>query len=849
MAQPIDTPSTNIPFVETYSQRNKYRNPVEEEKKSPDFKVKDEVMFKKKAEWMFSNYLQNQAYIPFSQVNNFREFRLYGQGKQPTGKYRELLTIKDRKTGTPKNWMNMSWDNVPIFPKMRDIIKGKFSEIDWNTTITGLDDQSHSEREDAKLEVWVRQQESEYYEYADKVLGIKDPQKPLPFQPKSLEDLDMLASLGCFKTAYEITMKKLTLISEKFSDWESVKDDLTDDAIDLGLIATKDYTDPVTGKPMVRYVDPEYLIITTMQRQKALDYIPEAGEVVFYTIKELEATGLLNEKQLLKAATAYQGQLGNPTYQRLGLNNTYNVTYSMYNQFKVAVLDVEFESFDTSVAEIVQRADGNMKAFPVPFDTVKPSSGKGRKIERKTYPKRYRCKWVIGTDVVYDYGHQFNVVYDEYERPKSSFNIYKISDRSITSRCVSSIDDLQIAFLRLRNAIAKAPPAGVFIDWSALTEIAQDGGGKLSGWDLLKIRTDTGDLPYRPKMAANGMPVQGGVPPIIESKGGVGILLDELMKTIDFNLNILREITGISQVVDASQPQPGQLVGTSKIAEAATNFSLKPLLVAISHVKKQTFKGICKRWQLLALTDGVSEYFTPYTGAGVELIGLDKNAYNFYFDLDVQEMFDADMKQNILGAAQQSLMAAKTGAIGITMSDYFKIIEFLNLGEIQAAYTFLSFKEQQQRDQQQQLQAQNMAQNQQGAMQTQQAQAQQEAAMAQMALQNQLTLIKAQGNEDRLTEALRSKNKVNEIVIGNQTKPVENKEAPAEETGEAKPPSTSITFKDLPSDGKQQLAAQAGITLEASDFDEKVAEDNKSEVDKATAIAKAKPKPSPAKAS
>ena len=38
---------------------------------------------------------------------------------------------------------------------------------------------------------------------------------------------------------------------------------LEEDMIDIGYIAVQDYTDPVSCKPRMRYVDPQYLIVAS----------------------------------------------------------------------------------------------------------------------------------------------------------------------------------------------------------------------------------------------------------------------------------------------------------------------------------------------------------------------------------------------------------------------------------------------------------------------------------------------------------------------------------------------------------------------------------------------------------
>lgn len=681
----------HIPFVEKYKD-SRYTNPgdsIDPNKKIDPNDKNAKEWFKKKLEYMYSCYIRDDAYIPYSTVRDYRICRLYAQGRQPNTKYMERLTIQDKRSGIRKGWMNISWDILPILPKFRSIVLGRFEEVDYNTQAHAIDDVSSTLREDAK---WTKLVETKYAKTLaefKKELGIGDDQEQqLPFVPKSMEEMDMLASMGFFRLAYEVTMDKLLIATAQKANWHEIKRRVFEDAVDLGIIAVKDYTDPVSGKPMVRYVDPEYLIIR-QTRMNDFSNVSEAAEITWYSIGDLRAYGLTDE-ELVKASRAYSGIFGNPYMTDIP---GYPQDRNRYDYLKVAVLDAEFESFDTYFFES-RMINGNEVYFDLPFGAKKPSSKKN-KFGTRQYQKRYRAKWVIGTDIIFDYGLQYDQSYDQENKPRSSYSCYRIAEKSMISQCLTSADDIQLAVLKLRSAMAESKPAGVMIEFGSLKEIAM-GGDKMDPFDILKLYRDRGDLIFKYALQSNGMPLQGGVPPISELRGGIGPYLDELMKILDWNINMIREITGINSVVDASAPAPNALVGTAQIAEQGTSNVLRPLLSGYRNIKQRAFMNICQRWQLAGKFYPQSLPFVKETGSTtIEILKVADDIYNAVFDVYVDMPIKDEDKMQLEQACLASMQAAKTGSIGITMADYIYIKELMSINNMRAAWVYLSYREEQ----------------------------------------------------------------------------------------------------------------------------------------------------------
>jgi len=697
--------------------------------------------FVRKMQWVYSSYLRDDTYIPYSNIADIRTNRLYAQGRQPISKYRDNITLKDPITNERKGWMNISEDICPVLPKLRARVIGEFDGMDFGTTVMAIDAYSMAKREDRKVEVLVNSKYKAELEPFKQSIGIQEDKGALPFEPNNMEETNMLFDMGFEKLQEEVEMDTLCIATEQRSGWTEIKKRIIEDLIDIGYGGAKDYTDPVTNLPMVRYVDPENLIIR-QSRMNDFSNVTEGAEITWYTIAQLRTYGL-EEDDIITAINAFQGKWGNPNW---GYNSQYANNFNRYDGFRVAVLDGEFASFDTYRYEIVQKGSRKVPyELPYNVDEIRAANPKAyrkkssSKEVNKQYQKLYRCKWIIGTDIVFDYGLQYDVQYTQDGYPKSSYSIYRVSDRSMISQCISIADDLQLAILRFRNAIAQARPSGLAVEWSSLVEIAS--AMKMQPLQLLTVLNHTGNLVFKYRTNDNGMPLQGIPDPVRELQGGVGQYLNELLSVITFNINMLREITGINASVDASTPAAEALVGTSQMAYQSTMKVLKPILSSYKNIKQRCFSNVVTRWQLARRLYNVSSttYRNP-SGGTTGKIDISAGIYDLAFENYCEELITDVEKVELNNACLASMQAAKTGSVGITLSDYIFIKQLISRNNVRAAWLYLAYRELQAQAVAQAVSSENQRMNNEGAMMQKQSEQ-----------QSKMLEIAAKGNEERKT--------------------------------------------------------------------------------------------------
>jgi len=720
-------------------------------------KTKTDKFYYDRGRWLLGAYMNNLTSIRYTDLPNYIESRLYGQGKQPNIKYMDYLCPRVNKDGKAhgkrKSWMNISWDIFPAFVRIRQKVLGYMLNYDYYISAQCNDEMSDADRNELKLKLRLKQQHNDFMSFMEEYLGTPDQnQSQLPFTPKSVQEIEMIDQMGGFKLWQEIAMENFCKRSFTMSNWDEIQKQLKEDIIDLGLCITKDYLDPVTFRPKIRYCDPQYTVIRHSIDPSSRD-VTEAGEIKFYTAADLlRKYPAITKERMLDAIQANKMEWGNNRYN---FNSTYNGWNETMNMAKIAVFEFEFVNMDSAKYKIEPNQYGGeiAKQAPVGYD------GKDAKV---TYePNWYEACWIIGTNIVYNQGRRQNAPYTwNSENCNSSYTMYRAGERSIVDICKSTIDSLQINVYKTRNAEIKAAPNGVAIDWSTLLGMTH-GGKKLEPFDILKIRQDTGNLLFKGRTTAAGQPLQGGANPITAIDGGIGQHLTELITLNMKYMNDLRDLTGFPALIDATNSGGQQGLGVTEIAQQAAADVIRPALFAFKDVKKRVTENICMRWQMLALfhPEIVKSFAREVGDVWTDILQLGSEfafyKYGISFEAEVSPMLIADVKQ----AALVSMQAGKAGQPGISMADYMFILRQLETGNLKFAEMYLAYAEEKSYQQQAKMQEQNMAMNAKSAQDLEAAKAQSQGQVLEATMVQQDHLITAKAAADSQLSAQDAKQK------------------------------------------------------------------------------------------
>jgi hypothetical protein len=667
-----------------------------------DPKEKDKDWGKKWCEAIYASWKQGGTAIPYNRIEEFQLLRDLAAGRQDVLQYQKILLDESDEKGAQTGYMNINWDIPSVMPKFLRVVEGMMEQTDHQVVATAVDPTSTDDKEAAKLDMQYRMKFKEALNYIDKAMGVD---KSDEYIPESMEELNLYEGAGGFKLAREREIEEVLDYSFYISEWKETKKKIIRDLCVINCCATKDYTDKYTRKVKARYVDPAKFIgqYSRFQNHKNMEFGGELTQILISDIRKLNPD--VPESTLRELADNYNGIRGNISLDTL----TYNadIRSANYDSFLVDVMDAEWMSINSEYKTKRKTQYG----FDIMYDEDwgKVVNTEKKKTEKYDIKVVYKCKWIIGTDYVYDFGLQFDVPRPGKKEVELSYHLYKLPYRSLVSLSETHIHQMVLAYFKLQNAIAMSAPKGLAIEFTSLQNMAL-GAKKLQPLDLIKIKTQTGTLLYK-STTHKGVPnVPGGFKPIQELEGGIGNQLVEFIKVWEFNAEDIRETTGINQAADASSPDPNAPVGSNKMAIAATNNALRPIYSAYLNIKEKTAKNLSLRIQLLIKHDKEAyEGYMPVLGSmGVQIVSAGADTVDADYYIKYEAKPTDERRDVIMKAAMQAMTPDKDGSTSIGLPDFLMIERLLESGNLKYAEVYLNYKSKKNKDKQLQLQRENM---------------------------------------------------------------------------------------------------------------------------------------------
>merc|ERR1712078_605096 len=271
--------------------------------------------------------------------------------------------------------------------------------------------------------------------------------------------------------------------------------------------------------------------------------------------------------------------------------NDYNdPNHNFYNQSELAakntlnVLYFNWKTWEHDVYKIKEVPTGGKKAI-AKDDSFNPPKDKRTRFEKvkQTREVVYEGVLILGTDYILKWQKATNMI-----RPTNNINkvmmnyvvsaprMYKGNITSLVSKMTAYADLIQLTHLKLQQAIQRMAPSGVYVDADGLAEIDLGNGTNYNPQEALNLYFQTGSIIGR-SMNADGDMNPGKVP-IQELPGGGGQQSQLLIQAYNYYLNMIRDVTGLNEARDGSDPDPYALVGVQKLAAANSNTATRHIL-------------------------------------------------------------------------------------------------------------------------------------------------------------------------------------------------------------------------------------------------------------------------------
>jgi hypothetical protein len=348
------------------------------------------------------------------------------------------------------------------------------------------------------------------------------------------------------------------------------------------------------------------------------------------------------------------------------------------------------------------------------------------------------------------------------------------------------LDQIYMTFLRLQNAIAKAAPPGLKIEYGALEGMTFD-GKKFTPKDSLTLYSHTGSILYRFTPMVSGAPANSGKP-IEELRGGLGTAGADAVVLLDLLYNQLAEVTGVDRISSISQsPTSEQTKGVTEIAVASTNYTLKSFYSTYLTIKVSQIRNTTLMLQSVLLTEEGRKKYGRIVGSNyIDAIVMADKYPPIEWGFKAVARPTEFIKSNVIAAAQQAMAGGKNGIPALRLSEYMFLVEHINtLAGIKFARAYIAHKEGERDKLEQEMQQRNIQMQNEGLIKLEQAKQQGAQSAMQMQMQLEQNKVKLQLEADLIRLEQTHLNTMDEIALQAQLSPKEEGKPSPEESAPA----------------------------------------------------------------
>ena len=666
-------------------------------------------------------------------LKQFEINRDYATGSQDTTIYKKILTSLD-PNGGDGTLLNIDWTPVPIVPKFVKIVVNKILSKKPYPKVEALDPNSVMDKQKERDRI-QRRIENRSLHQAAQGLGLKA-DFDINSLPETTDEAEIYINNN-LKTVTEMAAQMSAALTLDWNDYdEKIHRRAVEDLVTNGMAVVKRDNDPNYGITE-EYVDPAYFIHSYTEDPGMNDLV-YAGHIKRMTIQELKrkAGSEFTEEEYEEMARKVSHKYGNnPTK----LSNSYydkNLQRNAfgYDEFILEVLDFEFISADDLMFEEKNSRYGNVGFYYKGYGFKPSGSVYDRKPHCMTTSTLYGGKYIIGTNKIFGYGLKKNLPRNVHDLTKTRMsysviatNMRKMMPKSLVNSVIGFADQIQLTHLKIQQAIAKAKPDGLIVDIEGLENVQLGRGGELQPLDIQDIYEQTGIFYYRSKNPEGGFQN----PPVRPLENSIRNI-NEMIGLYNHYLRLIRDTTGINEVMDGSTPKGEALVGVREQQMAAGNNAIYDITNASLVLYRKVVEDIVKCVQVLPEKSVLFQAYQKAIGEkNMKLLSSfrDLPMYNFGIRV-VSEMNDSEkayLEQNIQIALSQK---------EIDLEDAMAIRQ---LKDVDQAEQLLIIRRKRRMKMQQQMAQQNMmAQSQANAQATQaaaQAEMQKEQMKAQLTMQ------------------------------------------------------------------------------------------------------------------
>jgi hypothetical protein len=543
------------------------------------------------AMWFSNDSLPGKMFYRNSEEYDL--IRQYALANQPTSKYKRTMGVDE---ATDTSYLNIDFSILPVIKKHRSIALGLCKKREYNIIATPVDalarDQIDRKMAEIKSKIMLREEAAKINPAL-----LNSPALAMESdEPQDMDEFKLMEEHG-YKHAMAIETEVGVKMVFEENDIAQIRDKVWDDNFDYGVAVVRDYIDN-NKRIRLRHCDLRNIVSNACVYSDFRDAL-YYGELQYMTLNQLktEAGDQFSDREYENIININQGKYSNPKYhsERDG------------DQYKIKVLDCQWLSIDEQVYEENIDKRGNLKVGRAAYDS------KGEKYKRKRFEMVYSAKWIVDTELIYNWGLEEYQLRDYKSLSKAKLNFHPLTvyfDNMTTKGIMHDLmpigDQTQIAWCKLQNIRNQLLPFLIEMDLTALEGVAYGKAGKvMSPKELVEMMFQTGILiTRRAELAGTNVNYKS----IEYVQTNYGEAIREAWGDLTNNINMIREMTGFNELTDGSTPNPKTHTTPAKMAYEATNNSLYQLVFAEKQLLLSLAKTVVCRLQRAIKEGDVSGY-------------------------------------------------------------------------------------------------------------------------------------------------------------------------------------------------------------------------------------------------
>jgi len=587
--------------------------------------------------------------------SEFLTRRLYARGEQPVDKYKNELAVNG-----DLSYLNLDWTPVPIIPKFVDVVVNGISNRLLDVKVEAIDDLSSMKRENFKQEVAADMIARPILSEIKNTTGVDVFNFPEEQLPDTDEELSLYMKLR-YKQGVEVAEESAITTILELNNYDEIKRRVDEDNVVLGISAVKHSFDPHDGV-RVEYVDPVNFVYSPTEDPYFNDcyYFGEVKSVHVTELKKINPSLTQSDiEEISKLASRFDGYRSTQNLQ----------SQSGLDKSNVSLLYFCYKTDREVVYKVKKNANGGQKPLKKDnsFNPPKNEQARFKKVSRRI-DVWYEGVLVLGTNHLIKWELMQNMV-----RPKSAFqkalppyivSAIKMSKGNIDSlvkRMIPFADQIQLTHLKLQQVVSKMIPDGVFIDADGLNSVDLGNGASYNPSEALSMYFQTGSVIGR-SYTEDGDFNNARVPIQELTSSGSNAKIASLINMYNYQLNMIRAVTGINEARDGSNPDQYALVGIQKLAALNSNTATRHVVLSGISITKKLAEALSYRISDILQYSDFAEDFAKMIGKNNfeivnEIMSLHLHDFGIFIEIEPDEEEKQKLEQNI----QQSIQAGQIG--------------------------------------------------------------------------------------------------------------------------------------------------------------------------------------------